>query len=316
VTDIDPNIKLLGGIFAPPGRGKTVASLRAFSGGLFIGPKNCFAPAETFLGFKPKIKEIATLSEAKMIAEHLASKGTTNPSIVVSDVSILAQNEVKAGLATGRNGWDVYRDLETTFLDLEAALRKLPVHSLLEFHYEGKREKEDSGKIKRKTFVPAGPQFPGWSVAKNIAGRLDFLAEVVPTDELISSAVWPFGICTFPDEDTIRKDRFNLFPELFPLNMREPLSLRGLHIPRHESVAWMDTPVKQLADKLFDLHQKNKLTPETGNEVTSAVIDAYSDKSSENITWLVLDAFDRAESMKHFTNRKSVVLSKLFSNIK
>lgn len=315
-SDLPPTTKVVGATYGPPKGGKTVASLRAFSGGLFVGPKGCFIPAHSFLGINPKVREVERLAELEPILEALCKPDAKSQSVVFSDVSILAKQELGFLEREKITGWDAYRKLEELFSRLMVLARACDKHQVWEFHYEPAKTVDKTGKVTQKVFTPAGPQFPGWVVPKHLAGYFDFIAEVVVAEDLISSFVWQFGFATKPDGTSVRGDRFSMFPPVFPMNYREALRLQGLDIPRIQEVSWMDSAVDAVADKLYELHADNKFNRDNVKEVITTTNEKHKDKNVKHVRWLILDAFDRAEMLRFYDNQSDNLLNELLLGVK
>jgi len=308
----------LGAVYAQAKVGKTVSSLRAFSSGLFLGPPNCFAPAQTFLDFSPTVRTIHRLSDLIPIYEHAATKGIKAPSIVVSDVSILAANELRLldSEIGGSNGFAKFAKMEDIFFKIMEHARKLEKYQLWEFHLEPPKTIEKKGTVKQTVFVPASPQFPGWAVSKNLAGHFDFLGQVIHTEELLTSAVWEYGFATKPDGESVRGDRLNLFTGISTLNIREPLRLRGMSTPRHDSLAWMDSEVDKFGDWLAKLNSTGNFNKETVKEVLTSIQKDLNGRSMEHRRLVMLDSFDRAESIRQTESAEDDLINNLLHNIK
>jgi len=293
--------------YGPSGRGKTVASIRAFSAGLFIGPANSFLPAKTFLGIDlgKREKVIQKFSDLFPYLDQLNDSKAIKQ-VVISDVSILLEAEYKhirlpkSEGGMGIMGWDTYTEIERQFgLALEK-IRALPQDFILEFHEAYAREVKKTGKIEASVFIPACPQVPGQRLPSTLPGYFDTVAQVVlnPEDS-IGKFIWPFCLSVAPVEDAARKDRNSVFPDYFPLNIREPLLLNGLDIQRHETVKWLDDAIEPVATNIFALKTSGELTKEAVSELLRDVLVKHKDKDTKHVRWLINDSFDRAEVRYH-----------------
>lgn len=292
--------------YGPSGRGKTVASLRGFSNGLFIGPPGCFLPSKTFLGIDLGNKEhtVTDFDDVEAWIKKVATLSKVT-SLVVSDMSILATEQVrrikapKSEGGQGIAGWPVFVELEDQFHRLTAKARELPIPVLFEFHEQPGRNIVKKGTVNTEVFVPTCPQIPGWDLPSKLPALFDMVAQVVESPDLLSYHVWPYGFATGPSGDAVRKDRTNIFPPTFPLNLREGFHAAGVDIPRHEAVKWIEPHVETLANKLAELRAADQLTNETTKEVLREVYTEHKDKNSKHVRWLILDGYDRAELKHH-----------------
>lgn len=290
-----------GATYGKPKTGKTVASLRGFSNGIFVGPKNCFLPSNHFLGVEVKTKAITRLSDLYPFIELIKKKPDSVPSLVVSDVSILANEEVRTIRkprpqgGEGYTGWDIYNVFEDRMMDILVKMRELPITVIMEFHEQPPKNVAKKGAASGEVYIPTCPQVPGWAVAPNLPGYFDFVAQVEQNDNLISSKLWPYAFSTRPDGESIRGDRLSIFPDSFPLNLREGLYNAGIKIPRHKTVTWMDDEVETLSESILKLKEDEELESDKFREVLTQAQDDLSSRDMRHVRWVILDALDRAE---------------------
>ncbi len=314
---------ILAAIYGPPGRGKSVASIRAFSNGLFLGPPNAFLPARTFLGINlgSREKEIYKFSDIFSYLEKLPELKKVKE-LVISDVSILLDAEYKhlkkskSEGGMGIVGWDIYTEIEKLFSNALEIIRELPQHTIMEFHEMPAKTVNKTGKVESSTFIAACPQVPGLKLPPTLSGYFDTVAQVVPyPEDTIGKFIWPFCLSVAPSEEATRKDRNSVFPPFFPLNVREPLLLNGLAIERAEEVKWLDDAIEPVARNLLALRLSNELTKPTVSEILKEVLSTHKDKDNKHVRWLINDCFDRAEVLYYKQTESETLINNILKGI-
>jgi len=301
--------------YGPSGSGKTLANIRAYSSGMFAGPRGCFLPAKGFLDIEVPVREINRLTDVIKLLK--AVKGKRLPSLVISDVSILAEQECRM-LRKPRSeggeaitGWDTYNACEDRFLEIVGLAKDCPFHVALEFHEQPTREAKKTG---RTVHIPACPQLPGIKLPAQAPGHFDLVAQIIEDDSLLSHYVWPYGFSVKPDGSAVRKDRTSSFPDSFPLNFREGLLSSGVNLPRHKDVVWMDEHVAAIANKIGELHYTGKFNEEHITSLLTDEAQKLEGKNPKHIRWVILDAFDAAEIARHKQDTVTNLIANLAKN--
>lgn len=301
--------------YGVPKVGKTLASLRAFSSGVFVGPPQCFLPAKEFLGIEVKTVVVNKISDLFPIVAAARKKPPV--SLVISDMTILSSEEVIHIRDVERiTGWDVYAAYESRMKRLVRELREISCPILLEFHQDPpKVQKKNTASVKKETFLEGRPKVPGWVMPEELPGYFDAVLQVISDESMLSSFVWGYGFSSRPDGTFVRGDRTALFPPVFPLNIREVLRCSNLHTPMHPDAAWIEEKVDSLASRLVELQTNDEFDSEHLAPLLEGVVRAFSDKHPGHVQWLILDAFDRAELHKFRESRLTNLVANLLKKV-
>ena len=268
---------VFGAVYSPPGRGKTLSLIRAFPDGLFVAPAGA-TKCGSWLGHQPHTMRADGIHR---IPEIIKKFGPKYPAIIFSDLSIVADEEMRR-IRAQMTGWNVSNRYNDLFIEARDAARDADCHIWWEFHETPPREK--GGKV-----LPGGFAVAGWRLPDTLPGVMDVVARIVYDDTLLGS--WPYAFSVEPDQSYVTKDRLNVFPGRFPLNVREPMLAAGYDIPRPPTLAWMDEFVAKISNAL--LKGGDNFDPK---EVLRKSIPAIQKKTKEpkTIRWVLADAIDRA----------------------
>ena len=273
-----------GAIYAPPGRGKTLALIRAFPDALFVSPKGGLTCA-SWLDWKPKELRAKGIRIIPEVVKKYASKF---PAIIFCDLSIEGDAEARR-LRGEYSGWTVWDKYGEHFLDARDAAREANCHVWWEFHESP--PKLDGGEVVR----PGTFSLAGFQAAEKIPGMLDVIAHVEYSTDHLGAALWPYVLSTAPSDRFITKDRLSIFPRKFPMNIREPLLARGYDLPRPKALAWMDKVTDVTADRVEQAARTAEgLADVDIQEVARGVVASLKGKNPRHVRWAILDGVDRA----------------------
>jgi hypothetical protein len=309
---------LFAAVYGPAGTGKTLASIRMSPHGLMLGPRGA-AACGSFIGWDVganayAFREIYTIKDAAEYIEANLSKleKAKIPSLVISDVSILADNEIariklpKKDGGEGKTNWDV----QTAFIDNIRELRdwcrtRCPFPIFWEFHVTNPRTVKDAKGNEKN--IPGGLSVPGWNVPEKLPGIFDAVLRVVHDDTV--NPLWPWVYSVEPDEFFVTKDRFNVFPRKAPLNLREALSMRGFSFPFREDkgLGWMESVIEHVATGVLALNTADEAYKKNLQEVLTGSIEFAKKAQTEagqvlnlhRVRWALYDGLDRAYLRKH-----------------
>ena len=270
-------------MYSPPGRGKTLANIRAFPEALFVAQRGALKCA-SYLGYEPR--RFLPAAGIRDIPGIIAKAGQKVDTIVFSDLSIEADNEAKK-LRTEYSGWTVWDKYGDFWLEARDAARQARCNVIWEFHESPPREVEKGG---QKIFIPGTFSLAGFKATEKIPGMLDIILRVVPDK---TNPIWPYAFSTEPDPTYVTKDRDNVFPRRFPMNLREPLLLAGYDLPRPKELEWMDPVVETLATQILKEDDNKDFDLNTFLKKNVPPLQKKA-KDPRHIRWAMSDAVDRA----------------------
>ena len=273
-----------GAIYAPPGRGKTLALIRAFPEALFVSPKGGLTCA-SWLDWKPKELRAQGI---RIIPEVVKKYAAKFPAIIFCDLSIEGDAEARR-LRGEYSGWKVWDKYGEYFLEARDAARGAGCHVWWEFHETP--PKMDDGEVLR----PGTFSLAGYQAAEKIPGMLDVIAHVEHSTDHLGSALWPYVLSVAPGAKFVTKDRLSIFPRKFPLNIREPLLAAGYSLPRPKQLAWMNKITEATANQVEKAAKEvEDIVDVPIGEITRKVVDAVKGKNPRHLRWAILDGIDRA----------------------
>lgn len=283
---------LFGVTYSPPKRGKTLAAIRAFPDGLFIGLRGSFG-CSSWIDWEVKSIEVPTDKGFEFCTSALQRARGKFSAIVVDELSLISdgellrcRGEVKGYGANGLFNQRMYQ--------MRDAARNAGCHVIFIAHETAPRQvhKGESDKIGR--LVTGGPLLSGWQATEKLPAMADFVARITHNDEADENE-WPYIYSTEPDPFYVTGGRLDVFPRRFPLNLREPILASGRNVPRPEALAWMDEQVHIVSSEV--LSGKDRAT------VEHATAERLSSKySPRHIRWVLADARDRVVLRQHLSN--------------
>ncbi len=272
--------------------GKTLATVRAFPGGLFITPKGGLTCAR-WIDWEPKVIETDEKGYGlPQLTEIIKQAQDKYPAIIIDDFSIMCQQELQR-CKKSHQGWTAFDVFNQRVLSLRDAARNANCHVILTMHEQAPKE---VGQENEKRWVKGCPMVPGWQLPEKLPTHADIVARVVYDENAYG---WPYLLQTGPDNQYITGDRLAITPERFPLNIREVLLLSELTgVARPDKLAFMDGWVYDISQELakeFDSKRpkvKSVLAPYVEKMQKEGVSDRW-------IRWIFADALDRAQMEKH-----------------
>ena len=273
-----------GAIYSAPGKGKTLALIRAFPDALFVSPRGGLK-CGSWLDWKPKELRANGIRNIPKVIEKF---GRQFPAIIFCDLSLEADSEARR-LRTELTGWDVWNKYGEHFLVARDAARDAGCHVWWEFHESP--PKLDSGEVVRQgTF-----SLSGYQAAEKIPGMLDVVAHVEWSSEHLGAGIWPYVLSKSPSRHWVTKDRYSVFPRQFPLNIREPLMARGHELPRPKSIAWVDKVADTVATKMVAAAGDDRdIESVPVQEIVAEIVAKVPGKNPRHVRWGILDGIDRA----------------------
>ena len=284
---------VFGGTYGPAKTGKTLAMVRAFPDGLFIGLRGALKCAN-FIGCKVKAIEVDERIGIGEIAKLIKAHSAEYPPIIIDDLNIIADMEL-AKCKKAVAGWGAFDIFNKRVYDMRDAARNADCHVFLTMHEQSPKEVGQDG---QKRWVKGCPLIPGWQLPEKLPAMWDFCARVVYDKK---AKGWPYVSQTGPDPSYITGDRLAITPETFPLNLREVLLAAGYDVPRPESFKGFDEHVEALSQ---DLSQ----TLADKRPDVKAVFSSWEERlltkvqDPKHVRWIFLDALDRASLRQHSSN--------------
>ena len=288
-----PLVNILAILYGRSKVGKTLATLRAFPTGLFIAPRGALH-CSSWLGWEPTSLEAGDKVGIPEITQVLKKKHTEFPAIIVDDLSILADQHL-AMCKARYSGWSAFDVFNKDVYALRDAARAASCHVLLTMHEQSPKEVKKPG---QKRMLPGSPLIPGWQLPEKLPALADVVARVVHQPDTTG---WPYVYQVGPDEDYITGDRLSIFPEFFPLNLREAMLETGYDLPRPKELEWMEAAAEALSSGI--LEEMGKKTPAIKAYLHKALPSLRKRASDpRHIRWAIADALDRAQLRKHRAN--------------
>ena len=283
-------------IYGPSGVGKTLSCLRAFPEGHFIGPEGSTLSA-SYLGLEQVNHTVPRNIDSICVAlEPKRLKGRR--AVIIEDLSLLADAELDR-CKQREKGWGAFDLFNAQIYKLRDASRKASAVCPVVWSMHQQNPKtvtnKETGNSKP---LPGCPLIPGWQLPEKIPAMADFVAHVVRDD---SSLGWPYMMTTMPDEEWVAKDRLNIGPKTFPLNLRCLLLGAGYDLPRPEGLEWLDQVVDKAAQKLKGIIEKRDQEAMQAylQGIAKQLIDKYNPK---HVRWALMDALDAASLSIHQDN--------------
>tara|TARA_R110000824_G_scaffold23246_13_gene83707 strand:+ start:10665 stop:11549 length:885 start_codon:yes stop_codon:yes gene_type:complete len=271
--------------------GKTLALVRAFPDGLFIGPPGALTCAK-WLDWEPQVLSVTRKQGFKFLADTIKKASGKFPAIIIDDLSLIADAELEQckKVAPGYAAFDLFNK---KIYDLRDAAREASSHVFFTCHEQAPREVK---KDQHNRYIPGAPLIPGWQAPEKLPAMVDFCARVIHDED---APGWPFVYATGPDQNYIQGDRLAILPARFPLNLREAMLGAGIDVPRPKALAWMDEYVEATAQDLQE--QFLEKTPDFQRvlKVTARTIQEHSPR---HVRWVLADAMDRMVLRRHTSN--------------
>ena len=275
--------------------GKTLATVRAFPGGLFITPKGGLTCAR-WIDWEPKVIETDDKGYGiPQLVEIIKKAQDKYPAVIIDDFSIMCQTELQK-CKKSHQGWSAFDVFNQRVYALRDAARNAKCHVILTMHEQAPKE---VGQENEKRWVKGCPMVPGWQLPEKLPTHADIVARVVYDENAYG---WPYLLQTGPDNQYITGDRLAITPERFPLNIREVLLLSELTgVARPDKLAFMDGWV-------YDISQELAKEFDSKRPKVKAVLAPYVEKMQKEgvkdrwIRWIFADALDRAQMEKYNNN--------------
>lgn len=251
--------------------------------GLDVSTRSKSVPVKT--GRSPMDDTIALLKKA----------GAKYPSVVIDDLTFIADREMGWLSANGVTGWDKYMVLADKGMQLMEAVDAAPCEIVgITLHENPPKEKDITkpergtrlgvqGKLKR--VGKGGPSLPGDKFREKFAGFPSFLGRMVYNEEVQGG--WPWEMQVQSDEYFVAGQRvLETNSPTLPPNIGEILRMSGYDIPWPQELAWMEQAKSDLVVQLTE-------TPDGAEEVLNLFKVAYEDKDPKHVRWVISDTYDR-----------------------
>lgn len=283
---------VFGILYGPPKTGKTLATLRAFPGGLFISPRGGIS-CKSWIDWEPAHVEATDVDQLIQLLSDKRNKLEQYSAIIIDDFSIIADAELTKLRKTHKVVWDAYSVLSDKVCELRDLARKCPCHVFLTMHEQPPREVKKVGGVK---YIPGSPSIGGHKLPEKLPALVDFVARVTYNPDY---GGWPYVYQVAPDEHYVTGDRLSICPGTFALNLREMLLAAGYELPRPKELGWTE----KVVDKLYPLILEEMRKEDADYKpLLTNVADKLKEKNPKHVRWALLDSFDRARLAYHNNN--------------
>ncbi|OFV82208.1 MAG: hypothetical protein A2W26_03210 [Acidobacteria bacterium RBG_16_64_8] len=288
--ELDP-VLLVG--YAVSGAGKSSDLVTAAPRSLFVAePPAIRHVARHLWGFELPDKQFADPGSFALIAKALpAIKRAGFPSVVIDDVSIVAQMTFRTLEDRGLNGFPLFKAFRREVDDLRFAARDLGISVLCNAHLGPRHIDQLTGRT-----ILGGPKLPG-QAQEDAPNLFDCVYHGVRN--MSRQVGWTTEWHVNDDDDYVTKCRLDVVSiGAMPMNTGEILRARGYVMARPSGLEWMDEAVVAVANMLL------KAGVDLGNRASTGVavaqirpmlMSTYAKHGvlSQHANWVFRDAIDR-----------------------
>lgn len=244
--------------YGPSGHGKDADMLKAFPDAYifsFQGSHDSWSTWGPEMAIHPQA-DLGAMFAAKGLTPSLRTTGMVlsaihrgkvpwRPAIILSDVSMMADNDLPEIEAEVGDNWTKWRLLLDRVRDVRNKARALNIAVLVNGH--DKSEKEEPG---HPDHVKGGMKLGSHNARAEFHKMTDLNLRIVDFPDNI---LWPYGYDPGPDLHWFVKDRWNMIrPGGAPMNLREALlaAYPALPLPRRKGLEWVDKAADEVVRRV------------------------------------------------------------------
>ncbi len=208
-------------VYGDSGRGKSVDALYTVPDALYLTPApGGLAAATRLTGVEPREQRVNTIEHACKVLRE--TKGIH--SVVLDDFSVLAERTHLSFDSTGRGGWDVWKRLQRSVMNLREIAIERGLTLVMNAHVSPPKT-DDGGNS-----IPGGPKMPSKAMTMALPHVATLVLRAV-NDPFLSAPRWPGRYACDPtNAQWVTKDRYVVIQGgKAPQNVREILWAAKAH---------------------------------------------------------------------------------------
>lgn len=277
-------------VYGPIGLGKTTDTIYAAPRSLFVGEVMAIrSVALSVCGIDiPPSNIVVPVGGIRAVTALIPKLEGKTQSLVIDDLSLIAQQEFVVLEKAGNKGYDLFRTFQLRLHELREAARRGGVHVFISAH-DGKPHVNGNS----QQLIRGGPKLPGQS-QEDIGAAFDGVFRLVanPARPIGHIAEYRVG----DDANYVTKDRFNVIYGAVPANLSEVLRVHGIALPRAPNLTWLDDGIQRYAAQLATLPLETLCNRKTMGAVMAQIrvdIAANHTQNPKHQDWCMRDSYDR-----------------------